>query len=218
MTNNMEINDFENLLVLKSQLITLSLEKIKEQYTDVSSYILFVDTVGCMLNEESAFLYLSETFPKKIKEILQIHRFDIENSEVVEAINDITIDLNNIENASIDYRKMILTNYIEYQKDIRHFDFDTFEDFFNALAYDALVFLNLKGVITIPNINNDLLLSSIGYIIESCPDFFKNRNIYDLAYYALDELSLESNIFDFNTKILTTQRKKELKNIRLKEE
>lgn len=218
MANGIEINDFENLLILKNQLITLTPEKLKEIYTGISEYVLFIDTVGCMLKEESAFLYLSETFPQKIKDILQIHRFDIKDDEVVDVINNVTIYLNDIENASLNYRKMILTSYIEYQKDIRHSKFATFEDFFNSLAYDAVVFLNLKGVIDLPNKDDNLLFSSLSYIIESCPEIFKNKNIYDLAYYQLDELSASSGIFDFSTKILTSQQKKKLKDTVLKEE
>jgi len=218
MNSNIHLTDFENLLILKNQLITLSTEKLKETYNNMSDYILFIDTAINMLNEESAFLYLDDSFPAKIKDVIQIHRFDIKNNEIIDAINDLTICLNDIENTSSNYKKMLLTSYIEYQKNARDSNFATMKDFFNALAYDSIVFLYLKGVMDIPNRDDDLMFSSLSYMIEVCPHFFIDKSVYNIAYDELNNLYNNSKVFDFSTRLLTSRQKKKLKNIGLKEE
>lgn len=218
MARDFSLVDFENLLIIKNQLITLGSEKLIELYNGVSAYTTFLNTVICLLGEESAFLYLDDSFIDKIYDVMQIHRFDISNNEAVDSINKITNCLNDIKYCSDDYRELIVSNYKEYQKSIRNIGFASNQDFLYSLSFDAVVYLGLKGLVEIPFDDNLLVLSSINYMINSFSEAFKDVEMYDATLDKLNYISKESNIFSLNQIALSYKAKRKLKNIRLKEE
>ena len=218
MSKDISLTDFENLLLIKNQLLTLSSDRLIDLYQNIDDYVIFIDTIICMLKEESAFLYLDKEIVNKIQKVLQIHRFDIGNTEIIDAINAVTLYLNDVGCASDDYRKMLVISYEEYQKCIRDTSFDEFSDFLYVLSCDAPVFLSLKGVIELPEIDNSILLPSIIYLLERCPGFFENKNVHDRAEKMLNNIYSNSGVFSLETKIVTSRTKKKLKKIELKEE
>ena len=218
MPKDISLTDFENLLMMKNQLLTLSSDRLVDLYQNIDDYVIFIDTIICMLKEESAFLYLDKEIVNKIQKVLQIHRFDIGNTEIIDAINAVTLYLNDVECASDDYRKMLVISYEEYQKCIRDTSFDKFNDFLYVLSCDAPVFLSLKGVIELPEIDNSILLPSIIYLLERCPEFFENKDVHDKAWNMLNQIYSSSGMFSLDTKIVASRTKKKLKQIGLKEE
>jgi hypothetical protein len=218
MSRDVDIADFENLLILKNQLITLTTEKLIETYQDISSYVVFLDTVICMLNNESAFLYLDDSFVKKIQTVLQIHRFDIKNKEVYEAINDITKFLNDVDSANDNYRQTLVNSYKEYHQNVRNVNFATNQDFLYSLSFDAIVYLGLKGTISIPSGNDPLILSSISYILEDYPKAFESDELKSESLSQLNGVLGRSKFFELDTIILASRYKKKINNISLKGE
>ena len=218
MARDFSLVDFENLLIIKNQLITLGSEKLIELYDGVSAYTTFLNTVICLLGEESAFLYLDDSFIDKIYDVMQIHRFDISNNDAVDSINKIMNCLNDIKYCSDDYRELIVSNYKEYQKSIRNIGFASNQDFLYSLSFDAVVYLGLKGFVEIPFDDNLLVLSSINYMINSFSEAFKDEKMYDATLDKLNYISKESNIFSLNQIALSYKTKRKLKNIKLKEE
>ena len=112
----------------------------------------------------------------------------------------------------------MIYDIVEYQKCIRDTNFDKFNDFLYVLSCDAPVFLSLKGVIELPEIDNSILLPSIIYLLERCPEFFENKDVHDKAWNMLNQIYSSSGMFSLDTKIVTSRTKKKLKQIGLKEE
>ena len=218
MSKNLDEISFENLLILKNQLITLSTQKLLDIYENLSNYIKFIDSVICMLQEESAFLFLNEDYIKKIQSVLQAHRFDIEDKEIINTINEITICLNDITCSSDNYRNMLVSSYFEYNKDVRDVNFATMDDFIYMLSYDGIVYLTLKGAVDYSIDDGLLSLSSINYIMSVYPQCFEDININKNTQKKLDEIFNKSSIFELNTKISSYNTKKRIKKIKLKEE
>ena len=218
MSKNLDEISFENLLILKNQLITLSTQKLLDIYENLSNYIKFIDSVICMLQEESAFLFLNEDYIKKIQSVLQAHRFDIDDKEIINTINEITICLNDITCSSDNYRNMLVSSYFEYNKDVRDVNFATMDDFIYMLSYDGIVYLTLKGAVDYSIDDGLLSLSSINYIMSVYPQCFEDININKNTQKKLDEIFNKSSIFELNTKISSYNTKKRIKKIKLKEE
>lgn len=218
MSKNLDEISFENLLILKNQLITLSTQKLLDIYENLSNYIKFIDSVICMLQEESAFLFLNEDYIKKIQSVLQTHKFDIEDKEIIDTINEITICLNDITCSSDNYRNMLVSSYFEYNKDVRDVNFATMDDFIYMLSYDGIVYLTLKGAVDYSIDDGLLSLSSINYIMSVYPQCFEDININKNTQKKLDEIFNKSSIFELNTKISSYNTKKRIKKIKVKEE
>ena len=175
-------------------------------------------SVICMLQEESAFLFFNEDYIKKIQSVLQAHRFDIDDKEIINTINEITICLNDITCSSDNYRNMLVSSYFEYNKDVRDVNFATMDDFIYMLSYDGIVYLTLKGAVDYSIDDGLLSLSSINYIMSVYPQCFEDININKNTQKKLDEIFNKSSIFELNTKISSYNTKKRIKKIKLKEE
>lgn len=214
--NEVNLTDFENQLILKNQLITLSTGTLCELYSNMDIYPTFVDSVAHMINEESAFLYISDDFIEKIHSVLQLHRFDIKDKERSSIINDIISCINEISNASTDMRQMMISGYIAYQTDIRDVEFDETEDFLCSLTSDAVVFLNLRKDVDAA-VSDDLTLASINYFLKMVPEFFRDSTVKSNAEKALDTIYKRSNILDFATRIISNRTKKKIKEIKIEE-
>ena len=214
-----DLDDFERLLLLKNQLILLSKEELRELFSDVPTYLVFVDNVSCLLNKESAFLYLSKDFLDKIEDVIMIHRFDLDSDklnemgvcidDVHEVINAITLRLNDIANTDISERRLITKSYIE---DIRNVKFSTVADFGTALSYDAPVYFSLTGEFDKP-IRDDLMRSSIYYFMVTAPDIFHNNEILKRAEDMTSSIYRRSSIFDMAGRKLSKQAKQKLKSL-----
>ena len=74
-----EMIDFNNILVLRNQLIAVPIEELCKLYQDKDRYISFLDSVALLSNKDSAFLFFSGEFKKKILSVVQIHRFDFDD-------------------------------------------------------------------------------------------------------------------------------------------
>ena len=165
-----------------------------------------------------------EMFAKAYEGGYAIGAFNVNNMEIIQGITEAAKELNckGAKYTKSHQAKKLealwrckdksLACKLEYQ--IKHLNKTQKENIING----ERISFYLKGKIDLPERDDDLLFSSISYIIECCPEFFSNKNAYDLAYYELDELSASSGIFDISTKILASKQKKKLKSINKKEE
>ena len=212
--------DFERLLLIKNQLILLNKDKLRELFSDVKCYLAFIDNVICLFNNEAAFLYLSKDFLNKIRDVLELHRFDLTNEvlaefgptvdEVREAVNNVTVFLNKIDTEDKGQRRLVSRSYLAYNEDIRCVKFDKIEDFGTALSYDAPVYFTLTGEFEKP-IRDDMMLSSINSFMETAPVIFEDPGIVSKAIEIIDGIHKRSSIFDISGRSLTKRAKEKLK-------
>lgn len=214
--------DFERLLLLKNQLILLNKDELRELFSDVDCYLVFIDNVICLFNNEAAFLYLSKDFLDKIRDVLEIHRFDLTNEriaefdttvdEVCESVNNIMLFLNQIDNEDKEQRRLIAKSYMAYHEDIRNVKFDKVEDFGSALSYDAPVYFTLTGEFE-KLIRDDMVLSSINYFMGEAPVIFKDSSILSKADELLNGIYKRSSIFDVSGRSTAKKAKQKLKSL-----
>ena len=209
---NKKMSDFEMLLLLKNQLILSPVETLKELYSDMNCFLVFVDSVALMLNEEDAFLYLSKDFSNKIGEVIELHRFDTLTEETINEINDITLRLNEIDNEDVADRCRKINSYMFYHEDIREEKYLRIEDFVYTLANDSVVFFNLKGDFD-NTTKNDFIVSSITYFLKTIPEFFDNEEVLKRTKKVLENISKNCSIFDSNKRKLASDAKILLKTL-----
>ena len=214
--------DFERLLLIKNQLILLNKDELRELFGDIKCYLAFIDNVICLFNNEAAFLYLSKDFLDKIRDVLEIHRFDLTDEmvtefgptvdEVHDAVNNIMFFLNKIDNEDRGQRRLVAKSYMAYHEDIRSVKFDKVEDFGSALSYDAPVYFTLTGEFEKP-ISDDMMISSLNYFMETAPTIFKDPIIFSKANELINDVRKRSSIFDVTGKYLTKKAKQKLKSL-----
>lgn len=212
--DNLSVCDFENLLILKNQLITLPTERLVKVYDAISDYINFINSVIDLINEETPFLYLSDEFKRKIEDVIQVHRFDL-YKETNDSINQIYDALNTIDDDFKIYYKhqeVAKANYLKFQEEIRKMKFYNREDFLFALSYDGVVMAGLK---TNPLIIKEkkFFLASMNYLLEMAPkDFFDDTMIMN-AEDKLKKFKDNSSILDINTRVNSNKILKKINNL-----
>lgn len=139
---DISISDFVNVLCLKNQLINVDEEILLEVYKDYDNYVTFLSSVITMINNEddSPFLLYRDSFLRKINDIVQIHRYDAKDKEVVNAANEIIGYLNHIKSYSLSDRRLIKEAYRSYNEDVRKTTFIDEKEFLYSLGYDAAVY------------------------------------------------------------------------------
>ena len=186
--DNYNLEDFENVLCLKNQLVNVPLDKLMEVYQDYDNYLCFLDTIAVMSDIDSSFLLFSPYFIEVIQSIIQIHRFDVEDSNVKEAINSIIGYLNQLKSYSDSYRDFLKNGYLDYHEDVRKVEFSSDRDFLFSLGYDAVVYVALHDG-NMDLISDDtLFLSSLNYFIETIPDVFKDSLFLNRAIDYLNKI------------------------------
>ena len=212
METKKDLTDFQMLLLLKNQLILSPIDTLKKIYSDISCYLVFIDSVALMLNEEDAFLYLSKDFSNRIGEVIELHHYDILTKETIEEINDITIRLNEIDNRNTDDRCRVINNYMLYHEDLREEKYDKLDDFGYTLANDSVVFFNLKGDIN-ETTKSDFIVSSITYFLKTIPEFFDDENVLERTKSVLENISKSGSIFNPSKRRLAKDAKLLLKTL-----
>lgn len=206
MANNVEVNendisdlgilsDFELLLILKRQLLNISEDSLRIVYSDIDSYAVFVAIVTTMINEENAFLFLSPDFRIRIREILEIHRFDNEKYDLIKYINGITLSLNEIDNYSPEFKSTVINDYMSDHESIRHRKYSTLQEFGEDLSADYAVYYTLRGAIK-ANFSDSEFISSIYYFLEEFPTIFDNVEFLERTKIQLEEISRKYSIVD----------------------
>lgn len=208
-----KLNTFENKLVVKNQLLMMTKEELVDAYQSYEEYEGFIITVISLLREEMAFLCIDESINEKIRLVLDIYKFRVQDDNLYEVINGLVKCLNEIDVTDYEDKKTIVKDYYEYHKLIRNAKFNSSSDFLYSLGYDAFVFLYLKGEQDLPDASDSLVLFSICYIIDACPEFFRNECVYYMTMDKLNSLRKNTSLFDVSSKIISSDAKKKVKKI-----
>ena len=184
-------SEFENIMIFKNQLINLDKKEIIKVYQDVSNYALFLNTIIMLINNENVLFLLDDNYLDKVYSILDIHRYDLNDSDVFDTVNDIIDALNIIK--TIKSKEEYVREYVKYQENLRGFKFKEPDDFLYALSYDAVVIAGLRDN-NIPIQYDDLFISSIRYFINIYPDYFDDYEILDNVYQKLEEINSRKGI------------------------
>ena len=208
-------SEFENVMIFKNQLINLDKKQLLELYKDVSNYALFINVIVILINCENVLFLLDDNYINKIYSLLDIHRYDLNDKNTFNIINDIIDALNKIK--SIENKEEYVSEYVKYQENLRGFKFKTTDDFLYALTYDAVVVAGLKDK-KIPIEFDDLFLSSINYFLNIYPEYFEDEEILENVFLRLEEIVSRKGLKNIFNKSDAKKLIKVLKSMDLKEE
>ncbi len=216
-----DIDDYINLLALKNQLINANLNVLIEDYKkDFNLYLQFLDSVIMLLNTDSGFLLFSKESIDKIFSIINIYRFDCEDKDVIRCINDIIEGINKINGLAPDIKNLMMTSYLAYQEDIRQVKILNGETLIQLIAYDALCLfiLNTKDDVVIKDKECYSFLSSLNYLISTCPELFKDEDLKRNAEKAIDIIMKKGGVFNFKGRKYSRKTKDNFQKIKTIEE
>ncbi len=191
-----DIIDIERVLSIKSQLIVIEDEMIEEIYEKQENYLAFVQGVISLINLDGSFLMIHKNYRDKIRRVIQIKRFDQEK-EVREVINDVLSYLNRLESYQDEEKKSIKKQYVQLQEELHSCFFESDDILEEALAYDAVVYISLKDDRMEDIESDDFYLSSLNYLAEIVPEFFREEKIRKRADQKIDQIILKSKPWEF---------------------
>lgn len=217
MNEEYDIIDFENLLLLKNQLVNAPFDELLECYKDYDNYLLFLDTVVLLANTDSAFLLFYKDGMEKILRIIQLYRFNTKDEKVIDVINQIIQYLNNIKLYDSTYENLLKLSYLSFHEESRISSFDREEDFIASLSYDAATYFALKdGNISINDY--DLFLASVNYLFVIIPEFFKDSLVQERLIAILDKIDKTRGFSNRNLRKYSKYTRKAYQKIKDKEE
>lgn len=191
-----ELIEYNNMLTLRSQLITVPIEELCILYQDKNDYISFLNSVVLLFNVDSAFLLFSDEFFRKILSIVEIHRFDFVDAKVDETINSIILYINGVHSYPLGLVNQLKNGYLAFQEDQRETQFYSDEALLKSLAYDACVFTTLRD----GNLNSvqddNLFLLSFNYLLKNYPELFLDKNVRNNVTALFDKVGKNTGIFD----------------------
>lgn len=196
------LDDYINLLALKNQLINAKLSTLMKDYKkDYLLYLQFLESVYMLLETDSGFLLFSEEVKDKIYSIIDIHRFD-DDKEVSACVNEIIGYLNAMNGYSSEMKKLMKEQYLAYQEDIRQINILNGETLIQLMAYDALCLfaLNTQEELELKPNEEYSFLSSLNYLIGTCPEIFNDPDIKKNAEKAIDIIMKKGGFFNFKGK------------------
>lgn len=198
---NEEIMDYFSLLVFKNQILCMSDEQLIDFYKDERCFLEFLDVVALISRNEPAFFVLSSEITRRISMIINQHRFSC-SDEIKDYINEVVIYLNSISNLSNEMTSMLVLAYKKFQEEIREAEFTSNQAFLCSLAHDAVLFGALYDDKLEQLQDGDLSLLSLNYVVNTCPDFFKDQNIKDRALKVLEIEGKNSKLFSKRKKVV----------------
>ena len=173
------LDDYINLLALKNQLINAKLNVLMKDYNEnYLLYLQFLESVYMLLETDSGFLLFSEEAKDKIYSIIDIHRFD-DDKEVSACVNEIIGYLNAMNGYSPEMKKLMKEQYLAYQEELRQVTILNGETLIQLMAYDALCLfsLNSQDEFSIKPNEEYSFLSSLNYLVGTCPEIFNDSDI-----------------------------------------
>ena len=199
----MKKKDFYNVVKIKTELITLDINKLKEKYSAEKNFLEFLKNISLLLENEKPFLLLSVAFLDKIRTILELNRFQIKDKNIINLINEILIKLNELENLKNNEKRYLVYNYIDYQNETRHIYYDDLANFLGAMAldYEVLKALLKDDVRNYPN--DEAFLATTNYFLDVEPEIYEDSEIRYITREKLKKLQTKKFGFkDRNVKQL----------------
>lgn len=191
-----EMYDFVNLAIVKNHLGMVSRKDIVDLYQDMDDYVLFVDMFSYLTECDSGFLYLDSEISEKVLDVIQLHRFKIDDPEIREITNSIIEYINRFMNSSPEFRKATVESYFSYHEDLREATFRDADALVASIGYDALV---LKAIVEgdSENVsNNKFTVMSLNYLVKVCPELFEDEERKKRALELLDRCMHGNRLFD----------------------
>ena len=210
------LDDYINLLALKNQLINAKLSVLMKDYeNDYLLYLQFLESVYMLLDTDSGFLLFSDEAKDKIYSIIDIHRFD-DDKEVSSCVNEIIGFLNSMNGYTSEMKKLMKEQYLAYQEEIRKVHILNGETLIQLIAYDALCLfsLNTQEELVLKDNEEYSFLSSLNYLIETCPEIFNDSDIKRNALKALDMIMKKGGFFNFKGRKYTKKTKENFQKIK----
>ena len=193
------LDDYINLVALKNQLINAKLSVLLKDYNeDYLLYLQFLSSVIMLLENDSGFLLFSEEAKDKIYSIIDIHRFD-DDKDISALVNEIIGELNAINGYPKEMKKLMKEQYLAYQEELRQVSILNGETLIQLMAYDALCLfsLNTKEELKLKENEEYSFLSSLNYLINTCPELFDDPDIKKNAEKAIDIIMKKGGFFNF---------------------
>lgn len=193
------MEDFINVLALKNQLINADYNELIRDYNkDYNLYLQFLDSVCVLLKTDSGFLLFSKDSIEKILNIINIHRFDCQDKEVITCINDIIGEINKIKGYSTEVKKMMMDSYLAFHEDIRKIHILNGDTLIQLIANDALCLFNIVDREELKPKEEYMFLSSLNYLSYSCPELFDDEDFKNEALRKVDIIMKKG--WPFNSK------------------
>lgn len=213
------VDDYINLLALKNQLINAKLSTLMKDYEEnYLLYLQFLQSVYMLLETDCGFLLFSEEAKEKIYSIIDIHRFD-DDKEVSACVNELIGYLNAINGYQPEVKKLMKEQYLAYHEDIRQIRILNGDTLIQLMAYDALCLfaLNTQEEFELKPNEEYSFLSSLNYLVSTCPELFKDPDIRKNAEKALDIIMKKGGFFNFKGRKYTKKTQANFQKIKVME-
>ena len=148
-----------------------------------------------LLKKEEAFLFLSNNFITKINNIVSNQRFVLNDTTIISKLNEVIAKLNELAVLPNNLKRVKALNYIDYQNEIRHIQYDDLKNFLGAMAMDYEVLKTLLNDDTASFPHDEIFLSSTNYFLEVEPAVYENREIRYLTKEKIDAIKKKKYSF-----------------------
>lgn len=175
---NYSLDDWVEMLYFKNYLEVLSLEELLEKCDDKFIYASVIDTANILLDTESAFFLLDDSYIEKVQTVINTYRFKFFDTNFLEVANEVIVELNELSNLSQEKKLLRLEHYLLWQEDSRKFSFGGMEELKAAVANDILVYLKFAENVEF-GLAKGNVISSLNYFLVSFPQVFDDTNFYD---------------------------------------
>ena len=188
---NEQLSKIISNLYLKHQLIYKSEKEMLDVYKDLDSYRIFLETAYDFIQNEPAYFYLEEFLIEKIMTVVNKFRFDyIKEEGINDLVNSIIISANSLKfnMNNIEYITPIITNYVNYEIDMRDINFEDDIELLAAMGQDYLVFWGLVNNLD-ELYKDEFFLISTNYFINSCPEIYEFPKMKERTIQKLQDMS-----------------------------
>ena len=187
--DSLSLEDFFNMIHLKSALYYFSAEDFIELCKNEKQYATFIDSALLLVEYDECFLRLDSEFSSKISSVIEKYRFQYTDSSYVPVVNELICQLNVINSGTQIAQDAKREHYLNWQEEVRDVYFDDSEDFLNTIVDDYFVYLKFQSDYDkrIPNIT---IYSSLNYFAAMCPSVFRDSLFYQKS---IDYLEHQAN-------------------------
>lgn len=210
-----EAYEFIGLMSIKNQLICCDVETLREIYINSGKEIYFINLICDLCEKETTFLLLEKDFSNKIFSILSDIRVITKDSDIINSINSIIGFINGIDGYSPKLKASMKNAYLAFNEDTRGIKLEQHNEFLKVLAADAITYCALKeGKYELVEDEDSLFLSSLNYLIEMCPELFKDKNFTDNANRRIDLITYKKWPFNIKNRKYSLDTKKHLEKVK----
>lgn len=175
--DTISLEDFLNMLQLKSLLYYFEEEDFLDLCKDEKQYATFIDSSLLLIEYDAGFLRLDSKFSQYIFNVIEEYRFQYRDSSYVPVVNALIGELNIINSETEIVQDAKKEHYLNWQEDIRDVYFKDSEDFLNTIIDDYFVYLKFQSNYG-KRISNVSIYSSLNYFSAMCPSIFKDSTFY----------------------------------------